>query len=644
MNRAAFSIRCSNPTCLHPENAYQNRVCDRCQTPLTHRYLWAVGSEANHLPDTLVADRYGVVAPHLWIDTQPTNPPFIPADLPGAALPYLQLHPYRLHTPSVYGVCSASESGQPEILLLENIPIDRHGQVFPAIATGWQGAAAVRQVYWLWQLLELWTPLKAAGVASSLLHPENVRVEGWRVRLQALIPDAEDEAGDANEFLLSHLAATWHWIPQSHPQVLDALQRLCQQMQAATTETEAAIALMLNQLLLEQAAHLPLKLTVAGATTTGPQRNHNEDACYPLTIGTEPPLSDPLIANLAIVCDGIGGHAGGEVASQLALRSLQLQVLALLGEIAEATSITSPDVIAQQLKAIVRVVNNLIAEQNNLQKREARQRMGTTLVMALQLPQASPSNAQGNSHELYLVHVGDSRAYWLTSQYCHLLTVDDDLASREVRLKRSLYRAALQRSNAGALTQALGSRDGELLYPTVQRFILEENGLLLLCSDGLSDGDRVERNWENTTKLVLREKMPLETAVQFWIDLANTKNGHDNTSVVMLHCQVAPTPAPSLEPITQPDLIKLDPIESELSASARALLYDQPNPVSADSFNPTPRPTPAEKPAINWWAISSLAVFMFLTGAAAIAVWRQLDPVGFQESFEWLEPTQPPSQ
>uniref|UniRef100_A0ACD5H226 PP2C family protein-serine/threonine phosphatase n=1 Tax=Desertifilum tharense IPPAS B-1220 TaxID=1781255 RepID=A0ACD5H226_9CYAN len=142
----------------------------------------------------------------------------------------------------------------------------------------------------------------------------------------------------------------------------------------------------------------------------------------------------------------------------------------------------------------VRVVNNQIAAQNDTQGRELRQRMGTTLVMALQLPQRVGLQAGrvGNSHELYIAHVGDSRAYWMTPNYCQLLTVDDDVSVREVRMGRSLYRECLRRPDAGALTQALGTRDAEFVRPTVRRFILEEDGILLLCSDGLSDRDRIE--------------------------------------------------------------------------------------------------------------------------------------------------------
>jgi protein phosphatase len=220
-----------------------------------------------------------------------------------------------------------------------------------------------------------------------------------------------------------------------------------------------------------------------------------------------------------------------------------LQVRALLAEVAEQTEIVQPDLLKEQLAASIRVVNNLISSRNDEQGRESRRRMGTTLVMALQLPQKVSPNPQtllDNAHELYIANVGDSRAYWITPHSCQQLTVDDDVASREVRLGRSFYREALQRPDSGALTQALGTRDAEFLRPNVQRFIVEEDGLLLLCSDGLSDNNWVEQSWADFVEPIMQSKIPLEAAVQSWIELANQKNGHDNTSVVITYCRVSP--------------------------------------------------------------------------------------------------------
>ena len=547
-------------------------------TPLINRYLWVTGPAATSLPvGEQVRGRYQVIAPQIWQDMHPELPPEASEQLTGNILPYLRLYPHRLHVPEVYGVCQLRES-VPEsvVILLENVPIDPSGQLYPSIEAMWTQASAVRQVYWLWQILELWSPLEELGVASSLLVPDNLRVEGWRLRLRELYTDtvidkepafataSTDSGASSSDVLttetssgisaalikppvkasLQQLGECWEsWCRKASVSVASQLREIAEQLQTEKPSLKA-IAFELNQLLIEQAARQPLRLRVAGGTDTGPKHDHNEDSCFPTTfdLPTEPSQPrDSLIPHLSIVCDGIGGHEGGEVASQLAVQSIKLQVRALLAELTEDPEIMTPELVSQQLSAIIRVANNLIASRNDEQERESRRRMATTLLVALQLPQiVRLPDGTGNAHELYIASVGDSRAYWITPRYCQQLTVDDDVATREVRMGRSLYRKALQRPDAGALTQAVGTKDAELLRPTVRRFILEEDGLLLLCSDGLSDNDWIEEYCRDYPQDVFSGKLSLEAAVQSLIDLANQKNGHDNTSVILTYCAVSP--------------------------------------------------------------------------------------------------------
>ncbi|NEP57524.1 MAG: serine/threonine-protein phosphatase [Symploca sp. SIO2G7] len=542
--------------------------------PLTNFYLWADAEPAIQIGvGEEVAYRYQVVAPQIWQDTLPEIPPEIPEELDGRILPYLRLYPYRLHIPEVYGVCKLPELGHdPKIILLGNVPIQASGELYPTIESAWSKASAVRQVYWLWQIWELWKPLEELGVASSLLVPDNLRVEGWRLRLLQLYTDPAQEkstrlatesavsspnntvatAGEAGIALmnppmtasLQKLGERWAiWCRKASGSVAEPLQEIAEQLQTEQPPLDA-IASQLNQLLLEQAALQPLRLQVAGATDSGPNQSHNEDACYPTTADLPTDSnqsSDPLIPHLSIICDGIGGHEGGEVASKMVVESIKLQVRGLLAELAEDPEIMTPELVAQQLEAIIRVANNLIASSNDQQARESRRRMGTTITMALQLPQkVQTKKGMGNAHELYIASVGDSRAYWMTPRYCQQLTVDDDVVTREVKMARSLKVEALERSDAGALTQAVGPKDGEFLHPTVQRFILEEDGLLLLCSDGLSDNDWLEQLYRDYPRDIFSEKLSLEAAVESLIDLANQKNGHDNTSVVITYCRVTP--------------------------------------------------------------------------------------------------------
>lgn len=584
-----------------------------------HRYLWAAGAIAAQKPvgTQVEHDRYQVVAPHIWLDTQPETEPYVPAMLPDEALPYLQLYPQNLHIPEVYGFCWDDQT-ESEILLLENVPLDPSGSLQASIAQAWQQTSAVRQVYWLWQILQLWSPLQGLGVASSLLSPDNLRVEGWRVRLRELIRDEDDPTHSTASFSnpsLANLAQCWLvWVPYAKTTIADSLQAICEAMQQEAMQT-ASVAL--NQLLLEQSARLPLQLQVAGATEVGPQRSHNEDTCYPLTQQARTQPHDELTPRLTIVCDGIGGHEGGEVASQLAVQSLQLQIKALLTEIAEQTDLIPPELVAEQLTAIVRVVNNVISAQNDAQDREARRRMGTTLVMALQVPQRVklPGGAiASNAHEVYITNVGDSRAYWLTQQYCHQLTVDDDVVTREISLGRALQRDVLKRLDAGALTQALGTRDSQYLHPVVRRFILEEDGVLLLCSDGLSDHNLVEQSWMNYAELILREKISLESAIQSWLELANDRNGHDNSSIVLTYCQVS-------SPL--PDLRRLPEAAIETAI--------QPEPTRLESESVSEEATPLKRRQSKLALTLRIFLMLLLSSAVGLGIWYSVDPAGFTQ-------------
>ncbi len=648
------------------------------------RYLWATGRGVTQVAaGSLVAGRYAVIGSQIWLDTQPSLPPAGSELRAPQVLPYLRLHPHRLHLPGLFSCFDLTPqlANSPSILLLENAPITPTGQLQPRLEAAWSSASALRQLNWLWQIWQLWQPLKAQGVASSLLIPENLHVEGWRLRLRELVAD---QSAELNEFdhtfanqaaidpvnrsdhamnavlvsawaesehlpqttvlapaaavltkpltsllfngrdlpMLHDLGEVWQaWVATAHPTIQSALRDLCTAIKStADTATGAqSIANQLNQLLLEQSAILPLHIDIAAATTVGTQRSHNEDACYPLS-----PQAD--LPRLAMVCDGIGGHEGGEVASQLALRSMQLQLRTWLTELATQAEPLSPQIIADQLAGMVRVVNNLIAAQNNQQKREQRQRMGTTLMMAVQLPQSlSTDQGRGNTHELYLVHVGDSRAYWLSATGCQQLTVDDDVAHREVRSGRSLYSQVLDRPDAAALTQALGTREANGLKITVQRFILDHDGVLLLCSDGLSDNALVEQHWQTVMQPVLENRLTLQTAAQTWIDLANRHNGHDNASLVLMHCQLKTV-------FSAPALLTETADSAQLTESARVLLYEEQNasdlPRKAAVL---PKFKPVAQSAIDGWVVAiGVGALMFVLGALGVAIWRELAPTGFR--------------
>ena len=375
-------------------------------SPSASRYLWAADPQAAWIPtDKLVENRYHVMAPQLWLDTKTSERPETLWPLPDRALPYAHLSRYRLHLPQLYGFCLLGRSGKKavEIPLLDNIPIAANGELMPALSVVWPTGSALQQAYWLWQWVNLWQPLVDIGVGYSLLDAKNIRVQAWRIRLCELLPDTNNPNGRST---VMGLASTWQsLLATAKPALTDVLAPLIDKMQTGKIAV-ADLALALNQCLLEQAALLPFTMQILGGTDPGSNRL-NEDSFYPSSLD----LSASLAQHLGIVCDGVAGHEGGELASQIAVQSLRLQMQSFLDDVGRETITLAPAQIADHLKSVVRVVNNLISSQNDEQGRASRRRMATTLVMAFQLPQQiSTDRGMGNSHEIYVTHVGDSRS------------------------------------------------------------------------------------------------------------------------------------------------------------------------------------------------------------------------------------------
>uniref|UniRef100_UPI00286DAE9B PP2C family protein-serine/threonine phosphatase n=1 Tax=Chamaesiphon sp. VAR_69_metabat_338 TaxID=2964704 RepID=UPI00286DAE9B len=353
-------------------------------------------------------------------------------------------------------------------------------------------------------------------------------------------------------------------LPATSTAIDERLRVLFLKMQAEQASLRD-VAATLNQIVLEQAARLPLEWQIAGGTDIGATHQHNEDSYYPTPLEL---AQDPTGGKIAIICDGVAGHEGGEVASQMAVNLLKIQTQNLLENLSHSREIVAPEQICNTIGAIVRVVNNTITAQNHSQGREDTRRMGTTMVMAIQVNQPiRAGKGFGNSHEIYIAHVGDSRAYWITPHRCQLLTIDDDIATREVKQGRDVPWHSASRPDASALTQALGMKSGELLQPTVQRLMAIEDGILLLCSDGLSDRQLVESSWQDYAERVLHGDLPLTEAVQSWLALAHRENGDDNISLILMSCNVS-KPAPSSN-IDRPTLLEALSPRSQLTRSER---------------------------------------------------------------------------
>lgn len=285
-----------------------------------------------------------------------------------------------------------------------------------------------------------------------------------------------------------------------------------------------------DRIVSDQMTNIPLSPPLvsweyAAYTDTGRQRNHNEDYFAIDSKVHKQELPEGAIltkTGLYILCDGMGGHAGGEVASKLAVNTIRkyFQETWTSGELPNQESI----------KEAVYLANQAIYDLNQQQARSGMGRMGTTLVMLLL-----------QDHQAAIAHVGDSRIYCLTHREGLVqLTIDHEVAQREI--SRGVEPTiAYGRADAYQLTQALGPRDQDYLYPDVSFLDIHEDMLLLLVSDGLSDNECLENHWQTHLQPLLSYDSDLEMGIQDLIELGNEYNGHDNITAILVRVIVSPS-------------------------------------------------------------------------------------------------------
>ncbi|MCH7817024.1 MAG: Stp1/IreP family PP2C-type Ser/Thr phosphatase [Proteobacteria bacterium] len=257
------------------------------------------------------------------------------------------------------------------------------------------------------------------------------------------------------------------------------------------------------------------QLKIAGFTDAGLRRSHNEDH-----IGFNQNLG------IAVLADGMGGHQAGEIAAHMAVESV-LENLQYLINQKTLRSITGSQ--------LLRYVSHTISHSNRLiyqaaKAHEERRGMGTTLVAAIV-----------TGSRIYAGHVGDSRLYLYRNQTLRRITKDHSLAQDLV--DKGFYTEEEARTaNVGHLvTRALGT-EAEVDVDTVQHD-LEQDDLLLLCSDGLSDmvTDRI------IEKTLDKHPGDLEKTARALVALANEFGGRDNISVILMQLQPKPDHAAETE-------------------------------------------------------------------------------------------------
>jgi protein phosphatase len=473
-------------------------------------------------------------------------------------------------------------------------------------------------------MVQLWRPLQSQKVVSGLVNPALVRVNGPNIQLLELPLDSHQY------HTIKELMAVWSDLfKTAHPAIAAFCGELGEKLEKGKILHADYLLRLLEAAIAELAENYDCQYQIMTATDTGPKRGHNEDACYPpigeLQGGNQPQQT------LTIICDGIGGQDAGEIASQLATEVLPQRLEPLF----EQSSHLLPQDWVKGIKQAISETNDVICDRNDQENRTERDRMGTTLVMTL-----------ARHQQLYFANVGDSRLYWITATSCQQMTVDDDLASREVRLGYELYRNVQQFSHSGSLTQALGIMTSERVQPSVERVLLEGEGLLLLCSDGLSDLDRIEQYWQMELRPILTGEIDFPTACDRLITLANEKNGHDNVTIALVRYQVLPS-ANEVNPLSLTEIqarlpkFRIPEVSSEETPRilTQAEIDTEPSPEEILEET-SPLSSSTSQPPFWQWALLCLAIVVFL--GYTVSQWFNKTPAPAPIATPEMNVTPPP--
>ena len=239
----------------------------------------------------------------------------------------------------------------------------------------------------------------------------------------------------------------------------------------------------------------PVVLHAAAVSHVGLVRRTNQDA-----------WSYSADAGVFAVCDGMGGAAGGEVASRLAAEAFLESVRATPEEQRTSRSITQA----------INAANRLVHTRGNTQK--SLRGMGTTLVALV---------ARGRGR-LAVAHVGDSRCYLFRAGELMRCTEDHSLVAEQLRLGVLTEDAAASAPLGHVITRALGTQ--RVVEPEVRTLQADPGDLFLLCSDGLTR----ELPDAAIAVLLARTAETLETHAEALVEAALQGGGRDNVTCMLV--------------------------------------------------------------------------------------------------------------
>jgi serine/threonine protein phosphatase PrpC len=243
--------------------------------------------------------------------------------------------------------------------------------------------------------------------------------------------------------------------------------------------------------------------TFAMRSSVGKVRSGNEDFC----------AASPE-HGIFVVCDGMGGAAAGEVASQLAATTFVRRMEQGIADARTAESL---------LREAVLEANSAVFQRS--QENSGQRGMGTTLISLLL---EHPEKTGG---ALWLAHVGDSRCYCMRAGELTPMSLDHSLVQEQVTAGQLTPEQAERSPMRNIITRAIGSHAE--VQPEVRRLSPQPGDIYLLSSDGLT---RELSDAELCTHL-RGDHADLEAVCGSLLDAANAAGGHDNITVLLLRIE-----------------------------------------------------------------------------------------------------------
>ena len=268
-----------------------------------------------------------------------------------------------------------------------------------------------------------------------------------------------------------------------------------------------------------------VQIDVSARSHTGYTRENNEDHFFvtkisralqtlttSLPTGEVPELAEE-VNYLMVVADGMGGHAAGEVASRMAISALVSLALDVPDWILKVDAAHAAE-IEQRSRKLVQEVGALLVARG--QREPSLRGMGTTLTAARSL-----------GRDLFITHVGDSRAYLLRGRRLYHLTRDHTYAQLLVDVGELAPGDVATSRHRHVLTNALGG-SSEAAQVDTDRLRLEDGDRLLLCSDGLTD--LVD---DPAITSIMLETTRSDDACERLVQQALDAGGRDNVTVIV---------------------------------------------------------------------------------------------------------------